>query len=129
MKIRNKRIHYFKFVSGINKYIGPPTLWIHPAVLITHRLQYPTACGAHGNYPLSFFLCRIYFPAILFINAVVLTMHFMLLYNFDLHRPEGSQSYMQRNISNVHALILYFLQKLLCKMQPCGRSGSRSFML
>ena len=52
----------------------------------------------------------------------------MLLQVFHLYRTEGPQPYMKGHIGNINPLLLQLLQKLLCKMKPCGGRCSRSLV-
>ena len=54
---------------------------------------------------------------------IILTVHMVLCYILHLYRPEGTKSHMQRDITNLHALLFDFLQQLRRKVKPCSWCG------
>ena len=56
-------------------------------------------------------------------------MHVMLFYILHLHRTKGSQSDMEGDISNLHALLLYLFKQFLRPMESRSRCRGRTFLL
>ena len=56
-------------------------------------------------------------------------MHVMLFYILHLHRTKGSQSDMEGDISNLHALLLYLFKQFLRPMESRSRCRGRTFFL
>ena len=133
MEIRDKTLHQFELVTGINKNLCPAALRSKTisslTVRFSGRFDGSAGCRSNADHPMSALPGSIDEFGSLLRHNIELRMHVMFFYRLGFDRAERSQSDVQCDMCNIDAHLLYFSKQFLSKMQTCRRCRSRTFML
>ena len=127
MKICNYCVHNFKLIAGINEDIRPSRASRNGPRTRSSSLKRANRRCADRNDTAAFFLCRLNKFCCLWWYRIKLSVHNMIFDHINMNRTKCTKSDMQRDKTELDALLTKALHKCFCKMESRCRSRCRSF--
>ena len=129
MKVGYQGIYRFELVPGVYEDVGIPRTRLYGAVFFGDGLKHAYGRSADADHSSALFFRFGYDDGVLFVDAVILAVHFVIEHVFFLDWSESAKPDVEQDGRYLHAFRAYFVEQLGREMQSCGRSSRRAVRL